>query len=65
MSHRTWTDPRDGKHWLLSLEWWKDRKVLAFASEQETCEVELQSEKHLSDMSDNELMALLDRGRGC
>ena len=63
MTHRDWTDPRDGKHWLLWFEWWKERKVLAFASEQETCEVELQSEKHLSDMTDAELAALLDRGR--
>ena len=64
MSHRTWTDPRDGKHWLLSLEWWKEGKVLAFASEQETCELELESDVHLSEMTDEELMTLLDRGKG-
>ena len=63
MSHRTWTDPRDGKHWLLSLEWWKEDKVVAFASEQETWRVDADSEKHLSEMTDDELEALLDRGR--
>ena len=38
--------------------------MLAFASEQETREADIDSEKHLSDMTDAELEALLDRGRG-
>ena len=63
MTHRDWTDPRDGRKWVLRLEWWKNRWGLAFASEEETCEVDVHSEKHLSEMTDAELKALLDRGR--
>ena len=38
--------------------------MLTFASAQETFEGELQSEMHLSEMTDADLAALLDRGRG-
>lgn len=63
MIHRDWTDPRDGQHWVLWFEKERDRRVLAFASEAETCEVEVRSDTPLGDMTDAELEALLDRPR--
>ncbi len=61
MIHRDWTDPRDGRHWVLWLEREKHRRVLAFASEQDNCEVEVRSDTPLGDMTDAELEVLLDR----
>ena len=52
MIHRDWTDPRDGRHWVLWLEREKHRRVLAFASEQDNCEVEVRSDTPLGDMTD-------------
>ena len=57
MTHRDWTDPRDGKHWLLWLERAERRGVLAFAAE-------VLSDTPLADVTENELEALLDRARG-
>lgn len=54
MTHRDWTDPRDGRHWLLWLERGENRRVLAFASEQDRCEVEVRSDTPLEDMTDAE-----------
>ncbi len=64
MTHRDWTDPRDGRHWVLWLERVENRRMLDFASEPDSCQVEVRSDTPLGDMTDNELMALLDRGRG-
>ena len=61
MIHRDWTDRRDGRHWVLWLEREKNRRVLAFASEQDNCEIEVRSDTPLGDMTDAELEALLDR----
>ena len=63
MTHRDWTDPRDGRHWVLWLEQGRNRRVLGFASEQDGCEVDVHSDTPLPEMTDNELMALLDRAR--
>ncbi len=46
------------------LEREKHRRVLAFASEQDNCEIEVRSDTPLGNMTENELMALLDQGRG-
>ena len=62
MTHRDWTDPRDGRHWVLWLERGRNRRVLGFPSEQDGCEVDVHSDTPLPEMTDNELMALLDRG---
>ncbi len=64
MTHRDWTDPRDGRHWVLWLERVENRRMLDFASDQDSCQVDVRSDTPLNDMADNELMALLDRGRG-
>lgn len=49
---------------MLWLERGKNRRVLAFASEQESCTVDVRSDTPLGDTTDAELEALLDRGRG-
>ena len=46
---------------MLWLEGEKNRRLLAFASEQESCEVEVRSDTPLGDITDAELEALLDR----
>ena len=64
MTHRDWTDPRDGKHWLLWLERVALRGVLAFAADGKQFTAEVLSDTPLADVTDNELAALLDRARG-
>ncbi len=64
MTHRDWTDPRDGKHWLLWLERGERRGVLAFAADGKQFTAEVLSDTPLADLTDNELEALLDRARG-
>ena len=63
-NHRDWTDPRDGRHCVLWLEQGRNRRVLGFASEQDGFEVEVHSDTPLPEMTDAQLVALLDRGRG-
>ncbi len=64
MTHRDWTDPRDGKHWLLWLEQGERRGVLASAADGKQFTAEVRSDTPLADVTDNELEALLDRARG-
>ena len=64
MTHRDWTDPRDGKHWLLWLERGERRGVLAFAADGKQFTAKVLSDTPLADVTDNELEALLDRARG-
>ena len=64
MTHRDWTDPRDGKHWLLWLERAERRGVLAFAADGKQFTAEVRSDTPLADVTDNEIEALLDRARG-
>ena len=64
MTHRHWTDPRDGKHWLLWLERAALRGVLAFAADGKQFTAEVLSDTPLADVTDNELEALLDRAKG-
>ena len=47
--------------WLERVE---NRRMLDFASEPDSCQVEVRSDTPLGDMTDAELRALLDRGRG-
>ncbi len=63
MIHRDWTDPRDGKHWLVWFERGEGRGVLAFAAEGKQFTAEVRSDMPLADVTDNEIEALLDRAR--
>ena len=63
MSHRDWTDPRNGKHWLLWLERGERHRALAFAADGKQFTVEMRSDTPLADVTGNELEALLDRMR--
>ena len=63
MTHRHWTDPRDGRHWTLWLEQGPAAGVLAFASGGETYSVVVDFTDGLEDRSDRELERLLDEGR--
>ena len=64
MTPRDWTDPRDGRHWLLWLERGERRGLLAFAADGKQFRAGMRSDTPLADVTDNELEVLLDRARG-
>ncbi len=64
ITHRHWTDPRDGVRWTLWLETAGDKPVLAFGSKGDTHTVVVDFDDDLWHLSNEDLQRLLDEGQG-
>ena len=64
MTLRDWTDPRDGRHWTVWLEWGTPPLLVLESEGGEVHTVVVDFTDGLEDRSDEDLQRLLDEGRG-